>query len=156
MPSVVAGIIAKDSKDLPGHRLRDGRRGGPTCRHRLGTGLRILAKAGDDCGTSRLSPFVATRRPVPSSVMSSHQNRHRLQNRRDWLSIKLTHDRDPQWLDAATAGAETGGIGRRHRYGWMLLLQLFHHHIRPSAAQHALYVSLVDPFVDDQDQCRVI
>jgi hypothetical protein len=62
----------------------------------------------------------------------------------------LGHDDDPQWLDATTAPAKIGSIGRRHRHGRFLVLQVLHQHVRPSAAQPIFHIAPVDPLVGDQ------
>jgi hypothetical protein len=64
---------------------------------------------------------------------ASHKNRHRIEDGRGGrLLILLGHDHDPQRLDTSAASSEFGSIFGCHRHGWLLLLQLLHHDIRPS------------------------
>jgi hypothetical protein len=68
----------------------------------------------------------------------------------------LGHDHNAKRLGTSVAPSEIDGVTGQHCYGWLLLLQLLHHDIRPSTAQHSLDLVPIHAIVGDHHQRRVI
>jgi hypothetical protein len=86
-----------------------------------------------------------THRHLDDSAL--HQNRFRLDRRRDDLPIGLGHDHNAHRHDTPPVPSEIGGVTGHYRHSRFLLLQAVNHDFRPSTAQHIEYIALINAIV---------